>query len=135
MSPQLRPDSFLPEEDLANRILLYSLPELESLQGWLKEVIRQRKQTATQPEIPLKKGREVIEIRDEDTVTFRLEKVKCGKKKCKCTKGKLHGPYWYAYQWNGKKLKSTYVGKTLQLEPAVEESGPGNGHHVPQEDG
>lgn len=43
-------------------------------------------------------------------VTFRQEKIKCGKAGCqKCP----HGPYWYAYWHSGPKLKKKYVGKIL----------------------
>jgi lysyl-tRNA synthetase class I len=102
-------------EDVRQEILEMSLEELENLLSWLKAVVKARKQeqAVVQP-IPLKQGREVLETRSAGTVTYRLEKVKCGKKKCKCAKGKLHGPYWYAYHWNGKKLASTYIGKTFR---------------------
>ena len=52
------------------------------------------------------KGREVVA-----SVTYRLEKVRCGKKGCKkCP----HGPYWYAYWKENGKTKSKYIGKTLK---------------------
>ena len=52
------------------------------------------------------------------TITYRLERRKCGNKKCRrCQEGGTlvgHGPYWYAY-WHdpGKhnNLVSGYVGK------------------------
>lgn len=37
--------------------------------------------------------------------------VRCGKKGCRCARGELHGPYWYAYWTEGGKTKSQYVGK------------------------
>jgi hypothetical protein len=43
--------------------------------------------------------------------TYRREYVKCGKQGCSCAKGKGHGPYWYAYWREGKKLKKKYLGK------------------------
>src|SRR5947209_7447458 len=45
--------------------------------------------------------------------TYRSEMVSCGKKRCKCVEGKVHGPYWYAYWTEGGKTKSQYVGKRL----------------------
>ncbi len=31
---------------------------------------------------------------------------KCGKGNCKCTRGELHGPYFYRFQWyNGRMIK------------------------------
>ncbi len=43
-------------------------------------------------------------------VTYRLESVKCGKPDCKSCP---HGPYWYAYYREGKRLKSRYIGREL----------------------
>lgn len=45
--------------------------------------------------------------------TYRLEYIRCGKHGCKCAKGQLHVPYWYAYWSEGGKTKSLYVGKRL----------------------
>ena len=46
--------------------------------------------------------------------TYRSEMVRCGKKGCKCSRGELHGPYWYAYWSVGGKTKSEYIGKHLR---------------------
>jgi hypothetical protein len=65
-------------------------------------------------EIPVKPGREVVETkRAGDGWTYRLEKVKCGKENCRCARGELHGPYWYAYRTVDGKTKSKYIGKKL----------------------
>jgi hypothetical protein len=46
-------------------------------------------------------------------VTYQLERIKCGKPRCGCVRGALHGPYWYAY-WKSKgRTRSKYVGKKL----------------------
>jgi hypothetical protein len=45
--------------------------------------------------------------------TYQSEMVRCGKKGCGCTEGRLHGPYWYAYWTEAGKTKSQYVGKKL----------------------
>jgi len=45
--------------------------------------------------------------------TYQSEMVRCGKKGCRCSRGELHGPYWYAYWTEGGKTKSEYVGKNL----------------------
>jgi hypothetical protein len=45
--------------------------------------------------------------------TYRLQVVRCGKEICKCRKGSLHGPYWYAYWVEKGKTKSQYIGKKL----------------------
>jgi len=67
-------------------------------------------------EVPEKEGREVVETRKQGGATYRLEKVRCGKKGCKCEKGELHGPYWYGYRRQKGKLKSHYIGKELREE-------------------
>ncbi len=114
----LFPDSsnpILPKEEVRSCILQYSLEDLEELAVWLKSLIKERKQAAQRKPIPVKKGREVVESQHQGMVTYRLEMVKCGKKKCKCNKGKLHGPYWYAYWTENNKLKSQYLGKKKVL--------------------
>jgi hypothetical protein len=57
--------------------------------------------------------REVLQSHRAAHKTYRLERVRCGKKTCKCAEGKLHGPYWYAYWSEGGKTRSQYVGKHL----------------------
>ena len=46
----------------------------------------------------------------EAGITYRLESVKCGKPNCRSCP---HGPYWYAYYREGKRLKSRYIGRDL----------------------
>lgn len=73
---------------------------------------------ATQSELPQvieKAGREVLARKPGLGVSYQLEKVKCGKKVCKCARGELHGPYWYAYWRDGKRVKSKYLGPTLRI--------------------
>jgi hypothetical protein len=43
-------------------------------------------------------------------VAYRLEMVRCGKLQCKSCP---HGPYWYAYYREGKRLRSRYIGPEL----------------------
>ncbi len=50
---------------------------------------------------------------------IRLERVRCGQKRCrKCSgEGPGHGPYWYAYFYDeAGKMRSRYLGKTLPDE-------------------
>lgn len=116
---ELRPTEVVPQEFTSQReniqaeILQLSLKDQEILLGWLKAAVKEHKQIEAAAAIPLKKGRELVETRRSGSTIYRLEKVKCGKKKCKCRKGDLHGPYWYSYHWNGKKMTSTYIGKRL----------------------
>ncbi|MBD3885209.1 hypothetical protein IFO70_26120 [Phormidium tenue FACHB-886] len=120
MTPSDPPEKIPLREELQQQIMHLSLKDKEILLGWLKAMIKEHKQQTSPEQIPLKKGREVVETLHTGTTMYRLEKVKCGKKKCKCTKGNLHGPYWYSYHWNGKKLTSSYIGKKLDEEAAAE---------------
>ncbi|MEM9149149.1 MAG: DUF6788 family protein [Cyanobacteria bacterium P01_F01_bin.3] len=97
-----------------------SLEEKQAMREWLDEQIAQGQKP---PEVKPKKGREVVETKQEGRVTYQAELVKCGKENCRCaTEGQLHGPYWYAYRRQGQKLKSWYVGKELKLVDEAEES-------------
>jgi hypothetical protein len=54
--------------------------------------------------------REILEEKHTDAMTYRLEKVSCGKN----CKGCPHGPYWYGYWREGGKTRSKYIGKNLR---------------------
>ena len=47
-------------------------------------------------------------------VTYRQEFVRCGRPNCKSCP---HGPYWYAYFREGKRLRSRYIGPDLPAVP------------------
>ena len=56
---------------------------------------------------------------DHVVVNYVNVRVQCGKSPCRCTSGRRHGPYWYAF-WNDpvtKKKRSFYLGK--KFEPPV----------------
>jgi hypothetical protein len=55
-------------------------------------------------------GDDAAEVVETDSVTYRLETVKCGKEGCQTCP---HGPYWYAYYREGDKLRSRYIGREL----------------------
>jgi hypothetical protein len=57
----------------------------------------------------LPEGSEVLDTKISGGVTYRLEKVFCGKG----CKGCPHGPYWYGYWKEGGKTRSKYIGKRL----------------------
>jgi hypothetical protein len=87
-----------------------SLDQIRRLDTWLHDLIRKevgakRKERSSR--------REVVEERSVDNRTYRLEGIRCGKEKCKCAQGQLHGPYWYAYWSEGGKTKTQYIGKKL----------------------
>jgi hypothetical protein len=83
------------QERLRLQILKLPLEQKLALHDWLAEAIAQE-QEAVRAEIPIQQGREVVESRVSEKVTYRLEMVKCGKLACRCASGQLHGPYWYA---------------------------------------
>jgi len=35
--------------------------------------------------------------------------VRCGKQGCRCTRGELHGPYFYHCTWSGERHQRRYV--------------------------
>ena len=41
--------------------------------------------------------------------TLHLEFKRCGRPRCQCTKGLLHGPYVYLHRRSGKRQKKVYV--------------------------
>lgn len=91
-----------------------SLAQLRRLDEWLHDVI-QRAEESARPK-PITPRKQIVEEHTVENKTYRLEGVRCGKEKCKCARGKLHGPYWYSYSRVGDKVKSQYVGKKLPQE-------------------
>ncbi len=54
-------------------------------------------------------------------MSLQFEMVSCGDcKKC-LAGGKVHGPYWYRYYREGKKMKSEYVGKEVSSKDATDD--------------
>lgn len=45
--------------------------------------------------------------------SLRREWVRCGKEACRSCP---HGPYWYAYWWEGGRTRKRYLGKKLPGE-------------------
>jgi hypothetical protein len=98
--------------ELAKRTLRKLTPtQLRRLELWIHDRL-----TYFDEKVELKISRRGIDKpteRQTSNKTYRLEGVRCGKAGCKCAKGELHGPYWYAYWSEGGKTKSEYVGKHL----------------------
>jgi hypothetical protein len=63
--------------------------------------------------VPIVEARTVF-VASFGTITFELRHVLCGKKGC----ARLHGPYWYAEQRVGKKVRWVYIGKVLDAAKA-----------------
>ena len=84
--------------------------QLKKLDEWLHELIKQTdERVGEQPP----DGRSAPEKKRAGQMTYRLERVRCGSKKCRCASGELHGPYWYAYWSEGGRTRSQYIGKKL----------------------
>jgi hypothetical protein len=92
-------------------VRLLSLGQLRKLDEWLHELIR-RCEEADRAEKSSSRRQTVTE-RTLENKTYRLESIRCGKEKCKCARGKLHGPYWYSYTRAKDRVTSQYVGKNL----------------------
>jgi hypothetical protein len=98
---------------LQKQIQKLALAEKQALQAWLSTEIEQAQQP---PEIKPVANREVVETTQVGRFTYQRELVKCGKANCGCaTQGNLHGPYWYGYRREKRRLKSWYIGKTFRL--------------------
>ena len=42
--------------------------------------------------------------------------VRCGRKDCRCAQGQKHGPYLYVSVFQGRRTKSVYVPRHLEME-------------------
>ena len=85
--------------------------ELEVLDVWLHNLIGVRESKMRESSVGKQQG--LQGPRRTARKTYRLQVVRCGKETCKCRKGNLHGPYWYACWVENGKTKSQYIGKKL----------------------
>lgn len=76
--------------------------QLVKLDAWLHSLIETAERDGGEPT-----------QRTLSNKTYQSEMVRCGKKGCRCKRGGLHGPYWYAYWTESGKTRSEYVGKKL----------------------
>lgn len=88
-----------------------SLIQLRKLDAWLHELIRGAEEADRVVKTSPRK--QTVDERSLENKTYRLESIRCGKEKCKCARGKLHGPYWYSYTRVKDKVISKYIGKRL----------------------
>src|SRR5215210_1824397 len=96
---------------IKHAVRMLSLGQLRKLDDWIHELIRKAEE-ADRVEKPPSRKQTVAEQTLENK-TYRLESIRCGKETCKCTRGKLHGPYWYSYSRVKDKVTSQYIGKKL----------------------
>jgi len=100
--------------EIKQSIGVLSLKELKKLDAWLQALLKEQESKKRVRRDT--KQHEVLQSQRTSHKTYRLERVRCGKKRCKCAGGNLHGPYWYAYWPEGGKTKSQYIGKQLPKE-------------------
>jgi hypothetical protein len=91
-----------------------SLNQLRKLDAWLVELIRKTEEASRKDKPSPRK--QTVAKQTLDNKTYRLEYIRCGKENCKCTRGKLHGPYWYSYARVKDKTTSQYIGKKLSTD-------------------
>lgn len=96
---------------LKRAIRKLSVSQLRKLDEWLHQLISRAEGVERVKSAPTKK--DPIGAQTLDNKTYRLESVRCGKEKCRCTRGRLHGPYWYSYTREKDKVTSQYIGKKL----------------------
>jgi len=84
--------------------------QLRKLDVWLHTLIERAGHAKRERPAPERNARKEKRAGQR---TYRLQSVRCGSKKCRCTSGELHGPYWYAYWSEGGRTRSQYVGKKL----------------------
>ena len=88
------------------------MPVLYEIRDLVAELISKKEVRSNQPSESRDQSarREILEERHSDSMTYRLERVSCGKN----CKGCPHGPYWYGYWREGGKTHSKYIGKNLR---------------------
>lgn len=101
----------MPLTEIKRAIRGLSLGQLTKLDEWLHELIRRADEAGRAEEAASRK--QIVTERSLENKTYRLETVRCGKEKCKCARGNLHGPYWYSYTRVKDRVTSQYVGKRL----------------------
>ena len=96
---------------IRNHLEHEDLPVLYEIRDLVAELISIKEIPQSQPGKSRSQGvkREILEEKHSDSMTFRLERVSCGKN----CKGCPHGPYWYGYWREGGKTRSKYIGKSL----------------------
>jgi hypothetical protein len=92
---------------IINSLVHQDLSVLYEISDLVERLILERGKPPLAEELP--DDREVLDVQTTGCITFRLEKVCCGKN----CKGCPHGPYWYGYWREGGKTRSKYIGKNL----------------------
>ena len=99
-------------QDLKKDLERLSLEQLNEINRWLQLLLKNNAKLSAENT----SKNQIVKEHYEGSKTYRLQYIRCGKKKCKCLSGELHGPYWYEYRSEKGKTKSRYVGKKLDKE-------------------
>ena len=92
---------------LSHGISRQKLPALYEIKEIVDALIEDMEGSQKVEELP--EGSKVLDAKISGGITYRLEKVFCGKG----CKGCPHGPYWYGYWKEGGRTRSKYIGKML----------------------
>ncbi|NMB85709.1 MAG: hypothetical protein GYA29_05620 [Methanothrix sp.] len=99
-------------KSIHDRLQEQDLMALYEIRDLVAGLILKKEASLQEPTRPARMDakREVVEERHSGSMTYRLERVSCGKN----CKGCPHGPYWYGYWREGGKTHSKYIGKNLR---------------------
>jgi hypothetical protein len=96
--------------DIFQSLEQQNLSTLYEIRELIEHLILEKGEASDLKELP--EGREVLMVVRSGSITYRLERVSCGKG----CKGCPHGPYWYGYWKEGGKTRSKYIGKNLAVK-------------------
>lgn len=98
--------------DVRDSLAKEDLPVLYEIRDFVAELISGKEMEKSRPGKASDKRacREILEEKHSNSITYRLERIACGKN----CKGCPHGPYWYGYWREGGKTRSRYIGKKLK---------------------
>ena len=97
-------------KNISEGLCSQKLPVLYEIRDFVDHLISIEERPPGSDDLPEKGA--VLDVRRAGSITYRLERVSCGKG-CKVCP---HGPYWYGYWKEGGKTLSKYIGKNLRLK-------------------
>ncbi len=101
-------------KEIKRKIKALTTPQLGELAKIIDKEIEDRWKKQETSRLS-KKDPRIDDITQAGLETYRQEFISCGKKSCKCARGELHGPYWYAYRRVKGKIRSKYIGAKLRI--------------------
>lgn len=92
---------------ISSALMRQKLPVLYEIRDLVDRLISELELPPSNEDLPAKG--DILDVKRSGPITYRLERVSCGKG----CKGCPHGPYWYGYWREGGKTRSKYIGKRL----------------------